>query len=93
MDFSRRYRLGRGFSFRREAFGGILFHFEGERPDPRLTFVNSAFLVGLLELLDEGPLGELIEAARAQFDLDGEQVRAIHAFLAGLSERGALVAQ
>ena len=91
--FSRRYGLGPGFSFRREAFGGILFHFEGKRPDPRLTFVNSPFLVGMLELLDQGPVGELIEAVRAEFALDGDQVGTIREFLSGLSERGALVAQ
>jgi putative mycofactocin binding protein MftB len=92
MDYSRSYRFARGFSFRREAFGGIIFHFEGVRPDPRLYFVDSPFLIGLLELLEEGPLDELIRQVTAHFDLDKGQVAVMEGFLSTLGSRGAFVA-
>lgn len=92
MDYSRSYRFARGFSFRREAFGGIIYHFEGVRPDPRLYFVNSPFLMGLLELLEEGPLDELIDQVTAHFGLDEGQVAVIEEFLSTLGSRGAFVA-
>ena len=89
MDLSKTYGFARGFSFRRELFGGIVYHFEGIRPDPRLYFVDSPFLIGLLELLEEGPLGTLIDEVSGHFNLDTGQVRAIHQFLTTLAERGA----
>ena len=91
MDFSRSYRLARGFAFRREPFGGIIYHFEGDRPDPRLYFVNSPFLIGLLELVEQAPLAEVINQVEAHFRLDGPQVQAIRDFLTTLGERGAFV--
>lgn len=93
MDLSKTYRFSRGFAFRRESFGGILFHFEGRRPDPKLYFVDSPFLIGLLELLEEGPLEELIDQARLRFALTPAEVAIITGFLATLAGRGALVAQ
>ena len=92
MDFSRSYRFARGFSFRRETFGGIIYHFEGVRPDPRLYFVKSPFLIGLLELLEAGPLDELIRQVAGHFELEQSQVAAIEGFLANLNSRGAFVA-
>lgn len=92
MDFSRCYRFARGFSFRREPFGGIIYHFEGVRPDPRLYFVDSPFLIGLLELLQEGPLDQLIREVSGHFGLNSGQVAAIEEFLTTLNERGAFVA-
>lgn len=91
MDFSRSYRLARGFSFRREPFGGILYHFEGDRPDPRLYFVDSPFLVGLLELIEQAPLAELIGQVRDHFSLSPAQVGVVREFLTTLGERGAFV--
>ena len=93
MDFTRSYRFARGFSFRREAFGGIIYHFEGVRPDPRLYFVDSPFLIGLLELLEEGPLEQLIREVRGHFDLSEGEVATIEGFLATLEARGAFVAK
>lgn len=92
MDFTRSYRFARGFSFRRESFGGIIYHFEGIRPDPRLYFVDSPFLIGLLELLEEGPLEQLIREVRGHFDLNDREVATIEGFLATLEARGAFVA-
>ena len=93
MDFSRRYRFARGFSLRRESFGGIVYHYEGKRPDPRLYFIDSPFLIGLLELLEQAPLDELISQVSAHFRLEQAQVAAIRKFLATLAARGAFVAQ
>jgi putative mycofactocin binding protein MftB len=93
MDFSRSYRLARGFSFRREPFGGIIYHFEGTRPDPRLYFVDSPFLIGLLELLEEAPLAELVGQVKAHFGLSPEQVGVVRDFLQTLGDRGAFVAR
>ena len=93
MDFSRTYRLARGFSFRKEAFGGIICHFEGDRPDPRLYFVNSPFLVGLLELLGEGPLETLIGEAARRFGLTTAEVGQVRRFFSTLERRGAFVYQ
>ncbi len=94
MDRGRSYRLGRGFAYRRERFGGILFHYEGVRPDPRVYFVPSPFLVDLLEAVErhpDAPLGSLIDAVAAHFGLDHAQVRSVEAFFTTLTERGALV--
>ena len=93
MDFSKTYRFARGFSFRKEAFGGIICHFEGDRPDPRLYFVNSPFLVGLLELLGEGPLEILIEEVTRRFGLTAEEVGQVQQFFSTLASRGAFVPQ
>jgi putative mycofactocin binding protein MftB len=94
MDRSLRYRLGRGFSFRREDFGGILFHYEGVRPDPRVTLVDSPFLIDLLELLRDHPersLDGLLSAVRDHFRLNAAQQAALERFFTTLTERGALV--
>ncbi len=93
MDLNRSYRLAPGFSFRRESFGGIIYHFEGTRPDPRLYFVDSPFLIGLLELLEQAPPAELIRQVQSRFCLAPAQVRVIREFLTTLAERGAFVVQ
>lgn len=96
MDLSKTYRPARGFSFRRESFGGILYHYEGLRPDPRVYFVEAPFLVALLEVLRDNPattLGELIGAVREQFSLSASQVEGVERFFSTLTSRGALVAQ
>ena len=93
MDPSRTYRLAPGFSWRREPFGGILFHFEGRKPDPRLTFVESAFLIDLLELTEQAPLGQIMTEAADWFQLDEGQSRAMKEFFNTLIEREALVPQ
>ncbi|MBI4083945.1 MAG: mycofactocin biosynthesis chaperone MftB [Candidatus Lambdaproteobacteria bacterium] len=91
MDWSRSYRLAPGCAMRREGFGGILYHYEGVRPDPRVYFLDSPFLVGLLELSAEGPLDELIAQARAQFALTAQQEESVRTFFIALFQRGALV--
>jgi putative mycofactocin binding protein MftB len=91
MDFSKAYQFGRGFSFRRESFGGILYHYEGLRPDPRISFVDSPFLIALLERLDERPLEALIAAVAERFGLAPPQVAAVRGFFDTLEQRGALV--
>ena len=93
MDMTRSYRLAPGFSFRRERFGGIIYHFEGTRPDPRLYFVDSPFLIGLLELLEQAPPAELIRQVREKFKLADGEVKVIRDFLTNLAERGAFVAE
>ena len=96
MDPSRPYRLHRGFRYRRESFGGILYHYEGVRPDPRVYFLDSPFLIDLLELVEshlETPLGGLTGAVRERFALSPAQFRAMEDFLATLAGRGALVPQ
>lgn len=89
-----RYGLARGFSFRREAFGGILYHYEGVQPDPRVSFVSSPFLIDLLDAVaahEETPLDALVAGVAAHFGLGDDAVRRIETFLATLIERGALV--
>ena len=93
MDPSRTYRLAPGFSWRREPFGGILFHFEGRKPDPRLTFVESAFLIDLLELTEQASLGQIMAEATDWFRLDEGQCGAMKEFFNTLIEREALVPQ
>ena len=90
-DFHRPYGFPRGFSFRREPFGGILYHYEGIKPDPRVTFVDNPFLLDLLERVDDRPLEDLIAGVSAHFALPSEDEAAIRAFFATLIERGALV--
>ena len=88
------YGFGHGFTFRREAFGGILFHYEGVKPDPRVTFVDSAFLIDLLETVrdrPELPLAALADAVQAHFALDPAERARLDAFFTTLIERGALV--
>jgi len=91
VDFSKAYGFPPGFSFRREAFGGILYHYEGVKPDPRVTFVDNPFLLDLLERVDEAPLEELIAGVARHFALAPSDEAAIRAFFATLAERGALV--
>ncbi len=93
MDLTRSYRLAPGFSFRREQFGGVIYHFEGARPDPRIYFVTSPFLIGLLELLEQAPPAELILQVREKFGLGEAEVKVIRDFLTTLAERGAFVAE
>ena len=91
LDESKTYRFAVGFAFRREAFGGVLCHFEGSKPDPRRYFVESPFLIGLLELVEEGPLGELLAQVADHFALDGGDLDRAREFFATLAQRGALV--
>ncbi len=96
MDRSKRYRFGTGFAYRREHFGGILYHYEGVRPDPRVYFIDSPFLIDLLDALRAHPdatLGWLIESVRDHFRLNRAQIGAIEEFFATLTSRGALVPQ
>jgi len=90
----RRYRPGRGFTYRRESFGGILYHYEGVQPDPRVTFVDNAFLIDLLDAVTghpDVPLDALAQGVQAHFGLDGAERRRMDAFFATLIARGALV--
>ncbi len=91
MDTSKSYRFGPGFAFRRESFGGILYHYEGTQPDPRVSFVDSPFLIDLLERLDDGPLEGLIQRVREHFTLTPAQEQVVLGFFEQLVERGALV--
>jgi putative mycofactocin binding protein MftB len=91
MDFAKTYRFPPGFAFRRETFGGILYHYEGVKPDPRISFVDNPFLIDLLERVDCGPLEDLIGAVAARFQLAEPDVTAIRGFFLTLHERGALV--
>jgi hypothetical protein len=95
-DPGRCYGPGRGFTWRREAFGGILYHYEGVQPDPRVTFVDNAFLLELLDALQAHPhvpLGALCAAVQARFGLDAAERGRVDAFFATLIARGALVPQ
>jgi hypothetical protein len=90
----RRYGPGRGFTWRREAFGGILYHYEGVQPDPRVSFVDNAFLIDLLDALAAHPqlaLGALLDGVQARFALDAAERAHLEAFFATLIARGALV--
>ena len=91
MDFSKAYRFSPGFAFRRESFGGILYHYEGVRPDPRVTFVDNPFLVDLLERVGNEPLEHFISGVARHFDLTPSEEAVVRAFFATLVERGALV--
>src|SRR5579862_124712 len=91
LDFSKAYGFPPGFSFRRESFGGILYHYEGVKPDPRITFVDSPFLLGLLERVDEEPLEHLIAEVTAHFSLPADEEAVVRSFFATLVARGALV--
>lgn len=96
LDSPERYRLARGFSYRREAFGGLLYHYEGLRPDPKIYFIDSPFLVALLEIVDAHPgfsLGAVVAAVRERHGLSNGQLAAMDAFFSMLAERGALVRQ
>lgn len=90
------YRLARGFSFRREPFGGILYHYAGVRPDPDLYFVRSPFLMDLLEVLRDHPhvpLAQLVAGVCERFSLSARQQRAIDEFFGTLTRKGALISQ
>jgi len=92
-DLERTYRPARGFSCRRESFGGILYHYEGLRPDPRVTFVDSPFLVDLLGLLSAHPEvtpAALIRQATTHFQLSGGDAEGVVQFFRTLIQRGAL---
>jgi putative mycofactocin binding protein MftB len=91
MDFSKAYGFHHGFAFRREAFGGILYHYEGVRPDPRVTFVDHPFLMDLLERVEHRPLEAFIAEVCGHFSLPPEEEAALRRFFAMLIERGALV--
>jgi len=91
MDFSKAYGFHHGFSFRREPFGGILYHYEGVKPDPRVTFVDHPFLLDLLERVDDGPLEALIAGVCEHFALPPADEAAIRSFFETLIARGALV--
>jgi putative mycofactocin binding protein MftB len=91
MDWEQTYRCAPGFGFRKEPFGGLLFHFEGRAPDPRLYFVESPFLIDLLALVDQAPLEEVMIQARDTFALDAAQEATMRGFFRTLVERQALV--
>ena len=93
MDWNCIYGFAPGFSFRRESFGGILFHFEGRAPDPRLYFVDSPFLIDLLEQVTLAPLAQVMAEARSAFGLDEAQSRSMRDFFQTLVEKDALVSQ
>lgn len=93
-DLARPYGFARGFSYRREAFGGILYHYEGVQPDPRVTFVDNGFLLDLLDALaahPDTPPSELVEAVAGRFALDAAERERVQDFFATLIARGALV--
>jgi len=89
-DFSRKYQLARGVSFRRESFGGILYNYRGDLPDPRMVFVPSPFLCGLLERLSQAALGDLVHAAAHKFSLSPGEVQRIEDFFWGLFRQGVI---
>lgn len=91
MDFSKAYRFSPGFAFRRESFGGILYHYEGVKPDPQVTFVDNPFLLDLLERVGEEPLENLIAGVARHFALTAPEEAVVRAFFLTLVERGALV--
>ena len=90
-DFSKAYGFTPGFSYRREPFGGILYHYEGVKPDPRVTFVDNVFLIDLLDRVGDEPLEDLVTRIAGHFALDAKEIAAIRGFLADLIVRGALV--
>jgi putative mycofactocin binding protein MftB len=92
-DFTRAYAFHHGFAFRRERFGGILYHYEGVKPDPRVTFVDNPFLLALLERVDDQPLETLIAGVCRHFALPPAEESIVRNFFALLIERGALVAR
>jgi len=90
----RRYAPARGFTYRREPFGGILYHYEGIQPDPRVTFVDNAFLIDLLDAVQAHPhlpLSELSDAVQARFGLGPAERERMDSFFGTLIARGALV--
>lgn len=94
MHFEQPVCFARGFSYRREAFGGILYHYEGTAPDPRVTFVQSRFVIDLLDAVHANPrhsLRALIDGVTARLGLSAAQTEQVEAFFAALLERGALV--
>lgn len=93
VDLSRSFRLSSTFSYRREDFGGILYHFEGEKPDPRVTFVDSPFLIDLLDLVGQAPLSTLLEEIQSQFELKPAEMETVFRFFSDLVKRGALVVE
>jgi len=93
-DLERPYRPAFGFAFRKESFGGILYHYEGTRPDPRVTFVDSPFLVELLHLLSSSPKATpagLIRAVAERFQLSPGEQAGVERFFNSLIQRGALI--
>ena len=54
---------------------------------------NSPVLVGLLELLGEGPLEVLIEEVTRRFGLTAEEVGQVQQFFSTVASRGAFVPQ
>ena len=89
-DFSKSYGFAPGFSYRRESFGGILYHYEGIKPDPRVTFVDNVFLIDLLDRIGEEPLDMLVDRVSDHFALKPGDVEVIRGFFADLIVRGAL---
>jgi len=89
-DFSKAYGFASGFSYRREPFGGILYHYEGTKPDPRVTFVDNAFLIDILDLVGEAPLEKVVAEVSTHFRLDVKEEAAVREFLNELIARGAM---
>lgn len=93
VDWERPYCFARGFSCRREAFGGILYHYAGVKPNPEMYFLRSPFLIALLELIRAHPripLGSLMHRVGTQAQLNAAQQHQTLNFLATLVEKGAL---
>lgn len=93
VDLSLRYQAAMGFSWRKESFGGILYWYEGVAPDPQVSFVDSPFLVEVLDLLGQAPLGEVLSQLQAHFSLPDAQMARVTSFVGSLIERGALVSE
>lgn len=93
MQHLQQYRFPRGFAYRRESFGGILYFYQGDKPDPQVLFVDSPFLVDLLDWVEKAALGEVMERVREHFDLSPGEVRRMESFFETLISRGALVQQ
>lgn len=94
MNLNRPHGFNRGFTYRREAFGGILYHYEGTKPDPHIMFVDHPFLIDLLDTLAANPeatLGELVDGVTSHCGLDTAQRGSVERFLATLTQQGALV--
>ncbi len=90
----RPYQLGFGFSFRREDFGGVIHHFEGKKPDPRLIFLRSDLFLLLLERVEQRTgalLSDILEEASCEHGLSLEHRTAVMRFFERLIASKALV--
>ena len=93
LNLSSVYQPAMGFAWRREEFGGILYWYEGVAPDPHVSFVDSPFLVELLDLVPQAPLGDVLQQVQEHFALPESQMARVMSFLRSLIEQGALVSK